>query len=615
MVAGATAPAARGQIRELERGPVHEAFLPPVTEVTALEAIDREPPPPITERIPKKCDPEAVWIEGYWEFDDEIDDFILIPGVWRKPPPGMHWINGLWKEYDEGWVRIRGFWSKVPAEDLTYIPIEPPDPFDEDPGSSPGRAFFWMRGYWGWLAEREQYAPFNGRWLELDRDWILVPAHYIFRPGGYIFVAAYWDWPLDKRGCAYRSVFIEPAARVEVVYEPVVILEPEIVIDLTFGHYPDYWYFFHHHYHFHDAWWHDHYDPPPWWAWDTWGGLPWHHHWGVWWWYTHPGHAHPHWMTHAMASHIHPPSEKLILATKFTKAPLVVTEHGVLPPSKVLEAAKKAKGKDDKAAVVSKKKLKEAVKETAKIEVPAAAKAVKLEPAGKKEDTDAAKAAGKKPPKPKTGLSAAEAKAATKLAEPTTTKGKAKGKEPAETKTELPKLPKGDDLKPKMKDKTKTDTETKPKAKEKTKTDTKDDLKPKMKEKTKIPEGKPDDTKAKDKKPTETKPDESKPKPEKKSKSDDKPDEPKKAKLPDELKPKGKDKPDDSKPKGKDKVDDPKSKMKEKPKGGSESKAIDSKPGESKSKGKDKPSDDESKGKGKSKEKDKDKEGKDKDKP
>src|SRR3990172_3168890 len=106
------------RFRPIEEGPVHEAYIPALLNAVALDAIGREPPPPITERIPPKCAEDVVWIKGYWDYDEDVDDFRWVAGTWRKEPPGCHWVEGYWERFDEGWVWIRGFWSSVPHERL-----------------------------------------------------------------------------------------------------------------------------------------------------------------------------------------------------------------------------------------------------------------------------------------------------------------------------------------------------------------------------------------------------------------------------------------------------------------------------------------------------------------
>lgn len=49
-------------IRPVSQGPIHEAYVPRVTENYVVPPVPLPPPPPIDERIPPKMDPETEWI-------------------------------------------------------------------------------------------------------------------------------------------------------------------------------------------------------------------------------------------------------------------------------------------------------------------------------------------------------------------------------------------------------------------------------------------------------------------------------------------------------------------------------------------------------------------------
>src|SRR5436305_908817 len=83
----------------LARGPVHEAFADPAVE-KPVETITapKEPPAPV-EELPPTEKPEGdnvQWIPGYWAWDQDLDDFIWVSGVWRDIPPGREWVPGYW---------------------------------------------------------------------------------------------------------------------------------------------------------------------------------------------------------------------------------------------------------------------------------------------------------------------------------------------------------------------------------------------------------------------------------------------------------------------------------------------------------------------------------------
>ena len=147
-------------VKPLTEGPLHEAFLSPAKD-RAPTTIEKGPPAPLTER--PGVDPpsaNALWIEGYWDWDAGRKDFVWVTGTWRVPPPGRFWVNGYWKRSDQGWYRVPGFWSDRKTDRIDFRKNGPPadHPADE-PGESPGDAFFYVPG---------QYYP--------DADGVLLEA-------------------------------------------------------------------------------------------------------------------------------------------------------------------------------------------------------------------------------------------------------------------------------------------------------------------------------------------------------------------------------------------------------------------------------------------------------
>lgn len=320
-------------------GPVHEAYLTPSTEGGAiLQSIANTPPSPINEQQPPKCHAEAIWISGYWSWEHNKNDFVWVSGVWRRPPSGHVWISGYWKKFDVGWAWVRGFWSKDSEYNLKYIDKAPPDPKEEKISASPGDDHFWMPGYWAYDHASRSYNWLGGQWVKLDPSWVYVPAYYLWRPDGYLFVPGYWDLPLDSRGCIYSPVLIPPAARSTIVYTPSIIMQPDWVIRWAFLRYPNFGTFF---------WWHSHFYPgfwdawccvPPWWNWQTCWCFNWHDTWGLWWWWTHPGFQHPLWLLMGMAGHIPPPFWQLLDWMAMVFPPPIIFPFGVVPPGALINA-------------------------------------------------------------------------------------------------------------------------------------------------------------------------------------------------------------------------------------------------------------------------------------
>lgn len=323
-----------------EGGPVHEAFVIKTGGSIFLQAVNQEPPQPINERIPEQKDPNTQWIRGYWDFDENTKDYIWVCGVWRRVPPQMKWIEGYWSKEAEGWVRVRGLWSSQPEEQLSYLSNPPPDSLNEDAGKRPSDQMFWVSGYWQWDPSRRAYQWLLGKWAQLDKDWVLVPAHYVFRPKGYLLVPAFWDYPIDNRGTAFGCLDIPPNARADYIYTPSNIIAPNVIIERCFCCYPDYLYLFYHHWCYHPDYWISFPWTPPWWGWDAWWCFPWHNHWGVWWWWCHPGFPQPLWLTTNYARQIGAPPQDLLNRLRGMIGPAIVTPRGVLSPSALLDTLK-----------------------------------------------------------------------------------------------------------------------------------------------------------------------------------------------------------------------------------------------------------------------------------
>ncbi len=250
----------------VEDGPIHEAFVSRDTENFEFDVVRIQPPAPINERIPPQVDRQAVWIPGYWSWDEKRNDFIWLSGVWRRPPPGHYWTAGTWRPMREGWVWTSGFWSPQPANTMSYIDMPPPEAIDENIIQPRGGEYFWSPGYWEYSERGRGYAWVSGHWERLDPNWILVPSHYVWYNDQYVFVPAYWDWKLEDRGTAFSPVYIAPPFRTTIVYQPVFVVENPIIVRRLFAFYPDYIGVCIHHQRFHPEIWGSFCRTPPWWG-------------------------------------------------------------------------------------------------------------------------------------------------------------------------------------------------------------------------------------------------------------------------------------------------------------------------------------------------------------
>lgn len=323
---------------------LHEAFVTRISGNILIDAHPKKPPAKIKEKIPEQIDSAAIWIPGYWSWDEDLNDYIWTTGVWRRPPPGRLWVQGEWKEFEDGWAWIPGFWSETEAPKLTYIDLPPPVAVDEEIEESPGDDYFWNPGYWWYNSSRDEYEWVDGQWEELDPNWVLIPTHYIWRPEGYALIEAYWDWPVDSLGQAFEPIYVSPSQRDTIIYEPVQVVETTRIIDHYFYTYPDHTCYYYHHFHYHPYYWESYCCAPQWWLWDSWWGLSWSNQWGLWWWYSNPGYPAPYWITADMSSILPAPRPMLHRRMKRVRPPKFITPKGMVSPSVVLKETQRISG-------------------------------------------------------------------------------------------------------------------------------------------------------------------------------------------------------------------------------------------------------------------------------
>jgi WXXGXW repeat (2 copies) len=220
----------------LSRGPIHEAFAEPVVfNPEAGITIAKEPPEPI-EEIPSEDKPEGyvAWIPGYWNWDEERDDFLWVSGFWRTLPPDREWEPGYWNRVPAGWQWVAGYWGSTAEDDVTYLP-PPPASLEVGPSTTaPTVEHLWIPGCWSWVSARYAWKP--GYWYAARPDWVWVPAHYVWTPRGCVFVAGYWDYPVAGRGmlnapvCFNRPVYRNP----HFTYCPRGVLDCTLITDCMF---------------------------------------------------------------------------------------------------------------------------------------------------------------------------------------------------------------------------------------------------------------------------------------------------------------------------------------------------------------------------------------------
>jgi hypothetical protein len=221
-------PADQSDVEVLARGPVHEAFAEPVVANPAPGiTVSVAPPAAVQEMPPDDRPAAAIWIPGYWAWDDDRSGFIWVSGIWRIAPPGCRWVPGYWAPVADGYQWVPGFWLSETTQQVQYLPT-PPASLEAGPvGDAPSPDYIWTTGYW--YRDSLQYAWRPGCWQLGRADWVWAPAHYVWTPRGCVFVAGYWDYGLGGRGLLFapvrfgRPLYMQPGY----FYSPTVVIETD----------------------------------------------------------------------------------------------------------------------------------------------------------------------------------------------------------------------------------------------------------------------------------------------------------------------------------------------------------------------------------------------------
>jgi hypothetical protein len=230
-------PAQPEGVEVLARGPVHEGFAAPAqARPLPSQVAPNKPPDPIEEVPPdeKPVGDQVIWIPGYWAWDDEPKDFLWVSGFWRVPPPDRQWLPGNWQQVEDGWQWTSGFWAAANQAELSYLPAPPPS-VDEGPSTpAPDETSTYVPGCWMHRETRYLWRP--GFWLGYQPDWIWSSSHYVWTPGGYVFVDGFWDRPLERRGLLFAPIRVASALlRTEWTYAPSYVVQPDFLFGALFA--------------------------------------------------------------------------------------------------------------------------------------------------------------------------------------------------------------------------------------------------------------------------------------------------------------------------------------------------------------------------------------------
>ena len=231
----------------LTRGPLHEAFAEPVIfNPAAGPVVPKAPPGPI-EELPPDQRPEGdnvEWMPGYWQWDDERQDYLWVSGIWRVMPPGRQWVPGYWQDTNRGGYQwVSGYWAPIEQQNVQYLPPPPPS-LEIGPNVPPPalQGFVWTPGHWFWTENRYVWRP--GMWVQTYPEWIWVPATYAYTPAGCVFVPGYWDHALANRGMVFAPVYFNQPVYTQraFVYTPAVSISVALLTSHFFarptcGHY------------------------------------------------------------------------------------------------------------------------------------------------------------------------------------------------------------------------------------------------------------------------------------------------------------------------------------------------------------------------------------------
>ena len=87
---------------------------------------------------------------------------------------------------------------------MRHPPPPPPPAQVEVVPATPGPAYVWVPGYWGWRGPRRGYAWVPGGYaVPAQPSYQWVPGYWAPRPGGWVWVEGHWR-ALDSPAACQR---------------------------------------------------------------------------------------------------------------------------------------------------------------------------------------------------------------------------------------------------------------------------------------------------------------------------------------------------------------------------------------------------------------------------
>ena len=235
----APAPAGNGNEQVLTRGPIHEAFAAPVVhDPRSGPVIPKQPPRAHRGDAagPEAFRPERAVDSRLLELGPGTHRLPLDQRSLRKPPPGRQWVPGYWHQVEGG------FQSGFPATGCPSACLPAAEQARRRHRLNPPTCQLRRRvSKRGPAAPRRDLASSGRREAGTGKgNAMSVPGllgrrpvnlglgspHYVYTPGGYLFVEGYWDLPLANRGLIFAPVYYPQP----VYLRPAYVFTPSITI-------------------------------------------------------------------------------------------------------------------------------------------------------------------------------------------------------------------------------------------------------------------------------------------------------------------------------------------------------------------------------------------------